>query len=80
MTDEELLAEKVSKRMEGLKEYTVHAREMGYYARTIWAKNSQEAEEIANDTCEWGTPIDYSDFVIYETVLEEEQQCTGITE
>jgi hypothetical protein len=77
MTDEKILAEAVAKRMEGLKQFTVHAREMGYYSKTVWAKDAEEAEEIANDTYDWGEAIDYSDFVIYEI---EEEVCTGTTE
>jgi len=77
MTDEELLAEKVAKRMEGLKQFTVQARETSYYSKTIWAKDHEEAEEFANEDCDWGEAVDYANFEVFDI---EEEVCTGITE
>ena len=71
MTKEEQLAEDIAKRLEGLKKFTLHSRETVYYARTIWAKDEDEAQEIADNEGEWGDPVDYADFDIYE--IEEEQ-------
>jgi hypothetical protein len=77
MTDEELLAEKVAKRLQGLKQFTVQARETCYYERIVWAKNYEEAEELANEDCDWSDPVDYANFEIFDI---EEEACTGTTE
>ena len=77
MTDEQILAEKVAKRMEGLKQFTVQARETAYYSKTIWAKDSEEAEELANEDCDWGEAVDYANFEVFDI---EEEACTGTTE
>jgi hypothetical protein len=71
MTDEELLAEKVAKRLQGLKQFTVQARETAYYSKTIWAKDDEEAGEIANNDCDWGDPVDYADFDVFD--IEEDK-------
>lgn len=70
MTEEELLAEKVAKRMEGLKQFTVYAKETTYYAKTIYAEDKDNARDIAEGTNDWGDPVDYGDFAVYE--IEEE--------
>jgi hypothetical protein len=79
MTDEELLAEKVAKRMEGLRKFTLKSRETAYYVKTVWAKDYEEAEEIANEDCDWGEAVNYTDYAVYD-IREEEEQCTGTTE
>lgn len=71
MTEEELVAEKVAKRMEGLKQFTLYARETAYYKKTVWATDKENAEEIANEDCDWGDAVDYGDFRVDE--IEEER-------
>lgn len=68
---EELVVEKVAKRMEGLKQYTLNARETCYYAKTVWARDYDHAREIADDTCDFGEAVDYANFEVYD--IEEEQ-------
>lgn len=72
MTPEEQTAEAVAKRLEGFKRFTLYARETVYYSKTVWAKDMDDAEEIANDECDWGNPVDYADFEVYD--MEEEKE------
>ena len=66
MTDEELLAEKIAKRMQGLKKFTLKSKETAYYVKTIWAVDREDAEEIANEDCDWGEAVNYSDYTVYD--------------
>jgi len=67
---EELVVEKVAKRMEGLKQFTLNATEVCYYAKTIWARDYDHAREIADKAHDWGEAVDYADFDVYD--IEEE--------
>ena len=68
---EKSIAEDVAKRMEGLKKFTLNSRETVYYARTVWAKDEDDAREIADNEGDWGEPVDYDDFEVYEVYEEQ---------
>ena len=65
MTDLET-AEAVDNRLEGFKDYWVYASERVFYSKRFTAKDRAHAEELANEECDWGDPIDGEDFQIDE--------------
>ena len=66
MNNDNEIAEKVAERLEGKKLYRVHSMETVYYARDVYATNTDDAEEICSEDGDWGEIVDGNNFEVSE--------------